>query len=332
MNARTLRWSALLVALVLVAGGSGLALEQAQNQPAPASAPRTLADVASKIDDLYKRVEAVLYAEDVLDAWIRLAEAREAELNAGRRVAVVGDNRTVFMDRAAFNQSLLRHVTQSIIDEAASEKGDPRALGLAADADLLKEMVRALERVALAKSEEYLRALAADIADQIARKYDLMGRRYELLGEIGELVALEARLERAEANWGGVPRPARTSARNSFDLGSSKEFLGRDLDELRKAQNWSADHHMQVGTLIGVARTMEELYAAARLVVDYGRCYDTKNLRRAAVLANARTGMYKTPGERIAALDEIAFDFNTCTGKAAADFSEARGRLSNPGK
>ena len=81
-----------------------------------------------------------------------------------------------------------------------------------------------------------------------------------------------------------------------------------------------------MGTRIGVAQTFQELGITETLMRRYAACYDTKNLRRAAVLANARTGMYKTPGERIAALDEIGVDFNTCIGKAEADFQRDRGR------
>ena len=81
-----------------------------------------------------------------------------------------------------------------------------------------------------------------------------------------------------------------------------------------------------MGTRIGVAKTFQEPGLTETLTRRYAACYDTKNLRRAAVLANARTGMYKTPGERIAALDEIGVDFNTCIAKAASDFKTARGR------
>jgi hypothetical protein len=327
MNARTPRWLALLGMLALMAGGAGLALAQGQAKPAPASEPGTLADVTRRIADLNKSIEAALYESSKVETWITLGEAREAELRAGRRVAVGEGSRTVFMDRAVLNQSLLRHVTQSIIDEAASE-GDNDLLGLAADAGLLKEMVRELERDALEKSEEYRRALTGELDAQRARLSSVFARRARLAREVAPLEDLEAELERAEVARGGVlpQEAARQSARSSYDLQYAKQVLGERLESARKAQNWSADHHFQVGMLIGYARTFQELALTSTLMREYAGCYETMNLRRAAVLANARTGMYKTPGERIAELDKIGRTFNECTGKAAADFHRARGR------
>jgi len=330
MNARRMRLSALLGVLVLVAGsGASLASarDQAQREANPPSAPKTVEQASQQLAGLQRQADAARYELDQLEVAIKLVEAREAELREGRRVALVGENRTVFMDRAAFNRSLLRHVTQSIIDEAAS-KGDAGALGLAADADLLKEMVRTLERDALRESENYRQWLMLDLAGFSRRENVVRTREWRLQSEIERLAEQRDRLEAEQAaREGRAPAVRNPADVSSYPAGLSngKAFFGGKLEELRKAGNWSADHHFQVGTLIGVAKTLNELYSAARMMYEYAACYDTKNLRRAAVLANARTGMY-TPGERIAELDKITAEFNTCIGKAVSDFQKARGR------
>jgi hypothetical protein len=159
-------------------------------------------------------------------------------------------------------------------------------------------------------------------------------RQDSLQRQIWDLVKREAELRAADRSSGGVPRDTggESPRVDNRRLSERKVSLGLDLDRIRKAGNWSADHHYQVGMLIGFAKTFEELEIVEKLMRDYAACYDTKNLRRAAVLANARAGMYKTGGERIAALDKIAVDFNTCAGKAGNDFTTARGRSANPGK
>lgn len=329
MNPRTPRLSALLGMLALVAGaGQDVALAQNQAQPRPASAPKTLAQVRAERDALRAKAEAVTYDLDKLDAWIRLGEACERDLREGFRAAVVGDKRTVFMERSAFRGSVQRHVMQSIMAEFA-RTGDYGVLRRLADAGLLKEMMARLEEDALRKSEAYRQKLAADLDAQRHRSVRLWDRKSSLRLQIQRLNERETELAAADPNSGGLPRDplGRWPAvdRDVYRLSDRKEALGLRLDEIRKAGNWSADHHFQVGTFIGVAKTFQELDLTGTLMNRYAGCYDTKNLRRAAVLANARTGMY-TPGERIAELDKITAEFNTCIGKAVSDFQKARGR------
>lgn len=330
MNPRILQLASLLGMLVLVAGvGTDVALAQNQANPRPASTARTLADVRKQIDDLNKRVQTIVYDSDRLDAWIRLGEAREAELRDLRRVAVVEDGKpTVFMDRSAVRQSLLRHVTQAIIEAAGA--GDVNKLSLAADAGLLKEMVARLEEDVLRESETFRQKLAADLVAQRARAGRLDESMNRAWRQINELELRVAELKWAELDRGGVVRESLDTQAFFTNLprvsSGFKEWLGMELDRIRTAGNWSADHHFQVGTLIGVAKTNEELDLTNTLMKKYAACYNTKNLRRAAVLANARAGMYASPGDRIAALDEITGEFNACIGKAEADFRAARGR------
>lgn len=328
MNARTVRESVFLVALVLAAGGAGLARAQTQAQPETTRppAPKSVEEADQLLAELQGQADATLYESDRVSMAGQLLEARQAELKSGSRVAVEGDSRTVFMDTPAMRASLRRHVLQWTMAEF-KRTGDYALLRDLGDADAIKRRAAELEADVLEESENYRQWLAISIQDVVRRKNKLMERYISIWGHIHRVREERARL--AETQGLPVGRYKYDHARTLSEL---KGQLGEALDEKRKAGNWSADHHMQVGTLIGVARTVQDLGLIEGLMLEYAGCYDTKNLRRAEVLANARTGMYKTPGDRIAALDKVSAEFNTCVGDAAVEFHTARARLSNPGK
>jgi hypothetical protein len=294
-----------------------------------------LEKVRAERDESRRKYDAVANERDQLRAFLSLGETYERDLRQGRLVAVVGDKRIVFMERSALRRSLQRHVFVWTVEEFANSF-DYRELHRLEDAEGLKKLIVDLEADALRQSEAYRQRLAADITAQLARYARLWDRQESLRLKIRQLEDRASELERADFSRGVVtPDPSRpwpAVDKYGLRLSELKQVLGVELDQIRKAGNWSADHHFQVGTLIGSAKSFDELRVTERLMRDYADCYGRKNLRRAVVLANARTGMYKTPGERIAALDEIAVDFNTCAGKAAAEFQTARGRLSSPAK
>jgi hypothetical protein len=332
MNARTLRWLPLLGACALSVAGANTA----SAQPPPQAQPQTGARAVSKqIEadrklwaELAKEADDARYELDHLDAWIRLGEAREAELREGSRVALVGDTRTVFMDTSALRASVRRHVLQWTMDEFR-RTGDYTLLQDIGDADAVQKRAAELEADVLKDSENYRQWLVLDLAEMRRRRRSQEMRFLLNRMRMHSLLTNsdDPELERSYPEAQSQPAGRRDlGSTYPSDLGAEKRRLGLELDDIRKAGHWSADHHMQVGTFIGVARTLNELYSAARMMYEYAACYDTKNLRRASVLANDRTGMYKTPGERIAALDEIGVDFNTCIGKAEADFQRDRGR------
>jgi hypothetical protein len=55
-------------------------------------------------------------------------------------------------------------------------------------------------------------------------------------------------------------------------LDEFKKRLGKELDQVRLAGAWSADHHFQVGTLIAIAKTFAAADAARQLMNDYAAC------------------------------------------------------------
>ncbi len=332
MNARTVL-SLVLLSVLALAGGAGvnMALAQTPVQPqaGPPPAPKAVEEADQLLADLKRQVDETNYTLDQVRMAIWLFEARQEELKAGRRVAVVGDSRTVFMDTPAMRASLRRHVLQWTMGEFR-RTGNYALLKDLGDADVIKRRAAELEADVLNESKNYLQWLENNLVEARRREARFWEHHRSLWININRVAEARTRLGGGEA---GEPRlPGGRDDIDSDMLSDQKALLGDVLNMERSAGNWSADHHMQVGTLIGVARTLQELNLTRDLMNDYVACYDTKNRRRAEVLANARTGMFKTAGERIAALDKVTAEFNKCVGDAAADFHTARSRLSNPGK
>ena len=88
--------------------------------------------------------------------------------------------------------------------------------------------------------------------------------------------------------------------------------MGEELNRVRTEGRWSPDHHYQVGTFLGNAKTSAGLDAIDILIRDYSACYARKNTDTAAIQEAAKAGRYPTPGDRIGALDSVGGVFNQC--------------------
>jgi len=100
------------------------------------------------------------------------------------------------------------------------------------------------------------------------------------------------------------------------DLSAQKKALGDELNRVRLEGRWTADHHSQVGTFVGNAKTSAALDATERLMREYAACYATKNADTANIQEAARAGRYPTPGDRIGELDNVGAAFNGCMAAA----------------
>jgi hypothetical protein len=210
MNARASGLWALLSALAIAGGGgANQAWAQKQAKPAPAGESKTLAHVRAERDELRSKFDAVRYECDKLRAWISLGETYERDLREGRLVAVVGDERTVFMERSALRRSLQRHVFVWTVEEFANSL-DYRELRRLEDAEALKQLIAALEADALRQSDEYRRTIAANLEAQLLRLQRNWERQESLRRRIRQLEDRETELEMAEFSQEAVtPDPSR---------------------------------------------------------------------------------------------------------------------------
>jgi len=237
----------------------------------------------------------------VLEATLIIVRSYEAEMRAGSRVAVAGGGNPVFMTRAALRGSLQRRVIQAAVSEW-TRNGDYESLAVLADAARIRSTVDELEREALEESDAFFN-------DWVRKKAAIEA---EMDFNRGLLQRLEDELRRGTGGGAAAPPPGGTWE----DLRARKRALGLELDNIRKAGQWLADHHMQVGTLIGNALTSAQLNRTETLMHDYEECYRKKNTDRAAVLEAARAGRYPTPSDRIAELDRVQATFDGCMGTA----------------
>jgi hypothetical protein len=122
------------------------------------------------------------------------------------------------------------------------------------------------------------------------------------------------------------PRGAPSPAGRPEDLSARKKALSQELERLRLAGRWSPDHHYQVGVWLGNASTSAQLDAIEILINDYAACYERSNTERDRIGEAARAGRYRTPGERIGALDAVSRALNACIDAAKARRQAAIGR------
>jgi len=328
MNPLTLlRAAALGIAAFAVAAGASPAL--AQPQARPATAAKTLPELRAERAALSARSDALSNERDKLNAWIMMGAIYSRDLGARTRVAVGGDKGTVLMERSALRGSLQRHVLRWTMAEFA-RTGDKTDLRVLTDVRAFNDEVEALEAEALRESEAYRRKLDAEVEAYRDRADRLWLLQLRLLQQIEQVEDRMKQLAHAAGNP-AAPSPEPSLAWPAVDqaglsLSERKRILGVDLEDIRRAGNWSPDHHFQVGTFIGVARTFQELAITETLMGQYAACYEKKNADRATVQANARAGMYRTPGERIGELAKVQHVFDACIAKAESAFQKARGR------
>jgi hypothetical protein len=333
MNARATFWATLCAALLAGVVSTRLATAQPQTQAAPrtTTSPQATAGrvLSPDFDQLARALDRANYNLDLTDAWIRLGEAREADLREGRMVAVVGEKRTVFIDRSALRRSLQRTMIQTTAADFTRD-GDYASLRDLGDAAAWKRIVDELESDVLRESENYRQWIESDLIrsrrdrEQIAKflsdakaSFDALADRWDSEEQwLARRQGREPRQYARAADLGTYPQ----------DLRQAKEQMGKRLDDIRKAGNWIADHHFQVGTLIGLARTVEELSVVEKLMRDYAACYDTRNLAIGVVRVNNDAKLYPTPGDRVRETNRITDEFNGCMGRASAAYQEARRR------
>jgi hypothetical protein len=118
----------------------------------------------------------------------------------------------------------------------------------------------------------------------------------------------------------GAPAAASAAppALSPEELAARKKAVGDELNRVRIEGRWSPDHHYQVGTFIGNARTGAALGAIEALIRDYAGCYATKNAAADRIQAAARAGQYPTPGDRVDATNKVTAVFNQCIDAALA--------------
>lgn len=273
--------SVFVLGIALVPAGTGQAAAQGGSWTRAMSNDMLRSEIA---DDTRRLDNCQL----TLDIW----RTYERRLRDGTLVAVPGDRETVFMTRTALRGSLQRHVMRTIIARFAAS-GDFDALRGLADAALINSMAAQLEREVIAKSNEYADKRIAMVAEIEADIQKLEARLESYESELRRRAIAAARAEGGEA-----PAEDRRLA-EVRGLSARRRALGEELERTRLAGAWVADHHFQVGTLIGNSRTWDALNAVEVLMRDYARCYATWNTDREAVAAAARAGRYPTPGDRI---------------------------------
>ena len=109
-----------------------------------------------------------------------------------------------------------------------------------------------------------------------------------------------------------VPPGAPSPGGRPEDVSARKKALGQELERIRLAGRWSPDHHYQVGVWLGNCKTSAQLDGIETLIYDYAACYEQSNAERDRVAAATKAGRYRTPGERIGALQAVAVTFNAC--------------------
>jgi hypothetical protein len=244
-------------------------------------------------------------ALSIAEADLAMLKSYKKQMQDGTYVAIErqGTDDVVFMRRDTLRGSLQRYVIQSLV-VAVADAGEMTVLRQLADPRFVNSMVADLERDVLEQSNAYL--------PRLQRRIDVLEQSAARLRDY--MRTEDARLR---ASPGG---------QEILDLSERKKHLGVELERIRRAGDWIADHHFQVGTLIAGARTSVILDAAERLMRDYASCYFKRNADRQRIADAARAGRYPTPGDRIGELSKSTNAFNGCIGRAAAKFGEARRR------
>lgn len=123
------------------------------------------------------------------------------------------------------------------------------------------------------------------------------------------------------------PSPARPAipSKSTADkeLAARKKVISAEVNRVRIERRWSPDHHYQVGTLLGNAKTLTGVDAIEVLMRDHAACYARKNSETDRIQEAARAGQYPTPDQRVGALNQASAVFDRCIETAIATWRGA---------